>query len=226
QSSAFSRCYSKYKAKFHIVEKLKRRSSAVNRERIMTFRRHSNACLAAVATAALVTAWCGPASAQQKKALPVKADAIGGQVTGANGPEAGVWVIAETNDLPTKYAKIVVTNDNGQFVIPQLPSANYKIWVRGYGLVDSDKQDAAPGKNIDLKAKVAPNAAAAAEYYPGMYWYSMLKIPDTSEFPNKDKSANGVGPGMTSQAVWIDSIKNSCQSCHALGSQNIRSPHV
>ena len=178
----------------------------------MTFRRHSNACLTAVAIAALATAWCGPANAQQKKALSVKADAIGGQVTGPNGPEAGVWVIAETDDLPTKYAKIVVTNDNGQFVIPQLPAAKYKIWVRGYGLVDSEKQDAAPGKNIDLKARVAANAAAAAEYYPGMYWYSMLKIPDTSEFPNKDKSANGVGPGMASQAVWIDSLKNSCQS--------------
>ena len=154
----------------------------------MTFRRHSNACLAAVAVAALVTAWCGPANAQQKKALSsVKADAIGGQVTGPNGPEAGVWVIAETTDLPTKYAKIVVTNDNGQYLIPQLPSANYKIWVRGYGLVDSDKQDAKPGKNLDLKAKVAPTAAAAAEYYPGMYWYSMLKIPPASEFPGSHK---------------------------------------
>ncbi len=192
----------------------------------MTFRRHSSACLTGVAIAAFVMVLGGPASAQQKKAVPVKADAIGGQVTGANGPEAGVWVIAETDDLPTKYAKIVVTNDDGQFVIPQLPAAKYKIWVRGYGLVDSDKQDAAPGKNIDLKAKAAPNAAAAAEYYPGMYWYSMLKIPAESEFPNKDKSPNGVGPGMTSQAVWIDSVKNSCQSCHALGSQNIRSPHV
>src|ERR1700754_3601204 len=100
----------------------------------MTFRRHSNACLAAVATAALVTAWCGPASAQQKKAVPVKADAIGGQVTGANGPEAGVWVIAETTDLPTKYAKIVVTNDNVQLLIPPLPSAKYMIWARVYGL--------------------------------------------------------------------------------------------
>jgi hypothetical protein len=193
----------------------------------MNFRRHSNACLAAVAIAALATAWSGPAGAQQKKpALSVKADAIGGQVTGPNGPEAGVWVIAETTDLPTKYAKIVVTNDNGQFLIPQLPSANYKVWVRGYGLVDSDKQDAKPGKTIDLKAKPAPSAAAAAEYYPGMYWYSMLNIPAESEFPNKDKDPHGVGPGMTSQAVWIDSIKNSCQSCHALGSQNIRSPHV
>src|SRR6201996_7158788 len=192
----------------------------------MTFRRHSNACLTAVAIAALVTAWCGPANAQQKKALSVKADAIGGVVTGPNGPEAGVWVIAETTDLPTKYAKSVVTNDAGQFVIPQLPSAKYKIWVRGYGLVDSDKQDAKPGKTIDLKAKVAPNAAAAAEYYPGMYWYAMLKIPPASEFPGSDKSPTGMPASMTSQEVWIDSIKNSCQSCHALGSQNIRSPHV
>jgi hypothetical protein len=191
----------------------------------MTFRRHSSACLTGAAIAAFVMAWSGPASAQQK-ALSVKSDAIGGQVTGPNGPEAGVWVIAETTDLPTKYAKSVVTNDAGQFVIPQLPTAKYKIWVRGYGLVDSDKQDATPGKNIDLKAKVAPNAAAAAEYYPGMYWYSMLKIPPASEFPGSDKSPTGMPASMTSQDVWIDSIKNSCQSCHALGSQNIRSPHV
>src|ERR1700730_2348258 len=168
----------------------------------MTFRRHSNACLAAVAVAALVTAWCGPANAQQKKALPVKADAIGGQVTGPNGPEAGVWVIAETDDLPTKYAKIVVTNDNGQYLIPQLPSANYKIWVRGYGLVDSDKQDAKPGKNLDLKAKVAPTAAAAAEYYPGMYWYSMLKIPPASDFPGTGAKGNGIPEFIKSQPTW------------------------
>jgi hypothetical protein len=191
----------------------------------MTFRRHSNACLTGAAIAAFVMAWSGPASAQQK-ALSVKADAIGGKVTGPNGPEAGVWVIAETSDLPTKYAKMVVTNDAGQFVIPQLPSAKYKIWARGYGLVDSDKQDATPGKTVDLKAKPAPNAAAAAEYYPGMYWYSMLKIPPTSEFPGSDKSPTGMPASMDSQATWIDSVKNSCQSCHALGSDNIRHPHV
>ena len=190
----------------------------------MTFGRHSNAYLTGAAIAAFAMAWSGPASAQ--KALSVKPDAIGGKVTGANGPEAGVWVIAETTDLPTKYAKMVVTNDAGQFVIPQLPSAKYKIWVRGYGLVDSDKQDATPGKTIDLKAKPAPSAAAAAEYYPGMYWYAMLKIPPASEFPGSDKSPTGMPASMDSQATWVDSIKNSCQSCHALGSQNIRHPHV
>ena len=135
-------------------------------------------------------------------------------------------MIAETTDLPTKYAKSVVTNDDGQFVIPELPAANYKVWVRGYGLVNSDKQDVTPGKTIELKAKAAPTAAAAAEYYPGMYWYSMLKIPAASEFPGGDKNPNHIPAGMDSQAIWIDSIKNSCQSCHALGSKNIRSPHV
>src|SRR5579871_2223450 len=192
----------------------------------MIFRRHSSTPLAAVAVAALALAWSNPASAQQKPELKVGPDAIGGQVTGPNGPEAGVWVIAETTDLPTKYAKMVVTNDSGQFVIPQLPNAKYKIWARGYGLVDSDKQDATPGNTVDLKAKPAPNAAAAAEYYPGMYWYSMLKIPPTSEFPGSDKSPTGMPASMDSQATWIDSVKNSCQSCHALGSENIRSPHV
>ena len=107
---------------------------------------------------------------------------IGGVVTGQSGPEAGVWVIAETTDLPTKFAKVVVTDDQGRYVIPDLPKANYSVWVRGYGLVDSDKVQAQPGKNLNLTAKTAPNPKAAAEYYPGMYWYSMLKIPAASEF--------------------------------------------
>src|ERR1700740_2994153 len=101
----------------------------------------------------------------------IDADDIGGVVTGANGPEAGVWVIAETKDLPTRYIKIVTTDDRGRDGIPDPPRANYDVWVRGYGLVDSPKQKVAPGKNIDLKAVPAPNRAAAAEYYPAQYWF-------------------------------------------------------
>ena len=72
---------------------------------------------------------------------------IGGVVSGPNGPEAGVWVIAETTDLPTKFAKIVVTDDQGRYVLPDLPKANYNVWVRGYGLVDSPKVQTAPGQD-------------------------------------------------------------------------------
>src|SRR5258705_5290798 len=81
-------------------------------------------------TAALLTAL----SVHAQKVGPAD---IGGTVSGSKGPEAGVWVIAETTDLPTKFAKVVVTDDNGRFLIPQLPKANYQAWVRGYGLVDS-----------------------------------------------------------------------------------------
>src|SRR2546426_8017632 len=91
---------------------------------------------------------------------------LAGIVTSANGPEAGVWVIAETNDLPTKFAKIVVTDDRGRYLIPELPKANYSVWVRGYGLVDSPKVQAASGKILDLTAVTAPSAAAAAQHYP------------------------------------------------------------
>ena len=42
------------------------------------------------------------------------------------GPEAGVWVIAETTDLPTKFARIVVTDDRGRYVIPDLPKATLR----------------------------------------------------------------------------------------------------
>ena len=110
-------------------------------------------------------------------------DDIGGVVTSANGPEAAVWVIAETTDLDTKFVKIVVTDDQGRYLLPDLPTADFTIWVRGYGLVDSPKIEASPGRIVDLTATVAPNARAAAEYYPAGYWLSLLEPPDASEFP-------------------------------------------
>ena len=142
------------------------------------------------------------------------ANDLGGVVGSANGPEAGVWVIAETGDLPTKFTKIVVTDERGRYLIPELPKANYRVWVRGYGLVDSPKVRAAPGKVLDLTAVLAPSAAAAAEYYPPIYWYSMLKVPAKSEFP--------AGPVKT-QPEWVNQIKTSgCMSCHALGTKGTR----
>ena len=115
-----------------------------------------------------------PMSAQQAGgAIPVDNDDLGGTVTGPKGPEAGVWVIAETSDLPTKFVKIVVTDDRGRYLIPDLPKASYNVWVRGYGLVDSPKTQAMPGKILNLTAVSAPNPRAAASYYPDGYWLSL-----------------------------------------------------
>jgi hypothetical protein len=76
-------------------------------------------------------------NSQPSASVSIDQDDIGGVVTSAKGPEAGVWVIAETKDLPTRFAKMVVTDERGRYVIPDLPKANFDIWVRGYGLVDS-----------------------------------------------------------------------------------------
>ena len=161
-------------------------------------------------------------SAQASAAVSIGAHDIGGTVLSAKGPEAGVWVIAETTDLPTRYAKMVVTDEQGQFVIPELPGANYKVWTRGYGLVDSPKTSARPGKQIALKAVLAPSEKEAAQYYPGVYWYAMLDIPKASEFPGTGDKGNGINTRMKNQSVWIDTVKNGCQSCHALGSRGVR----
>lgn len=128
---------------------------------------------------------------------------IGGTVVGGHGPEAGVWVIAETTDLPTRYAKVVSTDDQGRFVIPELPRANYKVWVRGYGLVDSGRVSATPGKLRDLKAVAAPSEKEVAQYYPGVYWYSMLELPKAGDFPGTGDKGNGINTRMRDQAVWI-----------------------
>src|SRR6202795_1976618 len=129
---------------------------------------------------------------------------IGGVVAGPKGPEAGVWVIAETTDLPTKYAKVVVTDDKGRYLIPGLPKANYSVWARGYGLVDSPKVQTEPGKMVDLKPSVAPDAAAAAQYYQANYWYSLLEIPKKEDFPGTGDPGNGISPKIKNQGQWLD----------------------
>jgi hypothetical protein len=158
-----------------------------------------------------------PASAQQP-AVDVGAADIGGTVTGPNGPEAGVWVIAETSDLPTKFARIVVTDDQGRYLVPDLPKAHYKVWVRGYGLVDSPKVDGDPGKPLNLTAVKAPNEAAAAKYYPAIYWYAMMKIPAADQFGGK----SDIPPKLT-QVDWLKQMKNiGCIGCHELGQESTR----
>jgi len=173
-------------------------------------------------TAASIALLAAPVAAQQSNVITIAAGDLGGVITGPKGPEAGVWVIAETADLATKFAKIVVSDDQGRYLIPDLPKANYRVWVRGYGLVDSAKVESAPGNRVDLTAAPAPSEAAAAEYYPGMYWYSLLKIPDKSQFPGTGDQGNGIAEVMKNQHYWIDTLKNSCQSCHALGSKGVR----
>jgi hypothetical protein len=153
-------------------------------------------------------------------AIKITIDAMGGIVAGPKGPEAGVWVIAETVDLPTKFVKMVVTDDLGRYLIPELPKGKYKVWVRGYGLVDSPKVDAEPGKIINLTAVTAPNDAAAAEYYPALYWFSMLSVPDKNLFPGTGPQGNGMPISFKSQGQWLELVKtDGCFTCHQLGSQ-------
>ena len=168
----------------------------------------------ALATGALATSQVPSAVS----GVAIDPDDIGGVVTGPAGPEAGVWVIAETRDLAVRYIKTVVTDDRGRFVVPDLPAATYTVWARGYGLVDSDKANATPGQRLAITAKVAPSAAAAAHYYPAIYWYAMLDIPSADQF-----GGASVIPARVSQRQWISAMKNTgCVGCHQLGQLSTR----
>jgi hypothetical protein len=120
---------------------------------------------AAIAAGVLLLA-IAPGRGQQSTAEAIRiADGdVGGTVTGANGPEAGVWVIAETTQLPTLFRRIAVTDDQGRYLVPDLPPADYSVWVRGYGLIDSPKMRAKPGQRLDLAVAPAPSEADAAHY--------------------------------------------------------------
>ena len=173
---------------------------------------------------ALTSAAPRPASAQQPSVTdPVKDNQIRGTVASANGPEAGIWVIAETTDLPTRYSKIVVTDDRGRYLIPDLPKATYTLWTRGYGLVDGPKLRSAPGKAVDLTATVAPDARQAAQYYPAIYWYAMLAVPPASDFPGTGAKGNLMPETLKSQGQWLDIVKtDGCYTCHQLGEASTR----
>ncbi|HIM50570.1 MAG TPA: carboxypeptidase regulatory-like domain-containing protein, partial [Acidobacteria bacterium] len=164
-----------------------------------------------------------PGVGARQAVVQIDGDDIGGVVTGPTGPEAGVWVIAETTDLPTRFNRTVVTDDEGRYVVPDLPAATYDVWVRGYGLVDSPKQQVSPGTRLDLRAVVAPDARAAAQYYPAGYWYSLLEVPGPDEFPGTGPEGNGISPDVPSQAAWLRGLKSGgCTACHALGNKATR----
>jgi hypothetical protein len=178
------------------------------------------------AAAILITGGIAAMSAARpfRQGIPIDADDIGGVVTGPGGPEAGVWVIAETRDLPTKFVKIVVTDDRGRYLLPDLPHpASYSLWVRGYGLVDGPKVRANPGRRHNLTAVPAPNPRAAAEYFPAAYWLSLLKVPEKSEFPGTGPEGNGIPATLRSQAEFLRLLKSgNCTACHQLGTKATR----
>lgn len=179
--------------------------------------------LAATGVVALFVFSLTTISARQPAAIAVDGDDIGGVVRSSKGAEAGVWVIAETKDLPTPFVKIVVTDDQGRYLLPDLPKANYSVFVRGYGLVDSNRVAATPGKALNLTAVIAPNDHAAAQYYPAGHWLSLLRIPEAGEFPGTGPQGNGINPNVKSQAEWVRMIKSGgCTACHQLGSKGTR----
>ncbi|RLA36860.1 MAG: carboxypeptidase regulatory-like domain-containing protein, partial [Gammaproteobacteria bacterium] len=171
--------------------------------------------LAVITGFMLVTvAGCQPGDpGTQANLIATDADDIAGVVRSSAGAEAGVWVIAETEDLGTRFARIVVTDEQGRYLVPDLPAANYQLWVRGYGLQDSAKVAAMPGENIDLTAIVATDAATAAQVYPAAYWYAMLGLPTEEEVAE-------IPGGLNNYLTWTKNM--GCVGCHQLGQLSTR----
>jgi len=166
-----------------------------------------------------------PSSAllQSQRNVPAPTGIIQGVVQSEKGPESGVWVIAETKDLLTNFIKIVVTDDQGKFLVPDLPAANYKVWVRGYGLVDSTPITMKPATNsITLKTTTAKTPQEAAKVYPGDSWLSLMEPPPTSLFPGTGNQGNGLNANMKTQNQWLNQLKSGCNFCHQLGNQLTR----
>ena len=148
-----------------------------------------------------------------QQSVPTDPLSIGGVVLNAGQtPEAGVWVIAETDSLPTHFRRIVVTDDQGRFLVPDLPKGAYEVWVRGYGLRDSKPVKAARGERVTLQVTKARTPQEAARIYPTNYWFSLLEAPPKAELPAI----------FASQEEWLNAAKISCTGCHQMGAKLTR----
>jgi hypothetical protein len=180
--------------------------------------------LACLITTSAFLAVTGNALAASKAAGPLNVGphSIGGTVTGPTGPEAGVWVIAETSDLGNHLVKVVVTDDQGRFMVPDLPDAKYKLWSRGYGVLDSKPIEATPGKVLNLAVSATQSPVELAQVYPASYWFSLMQVPAANEFPGTGPTGNGISPAFKLQEHWIAHMVENCQFCHQLGTYRTR----
>ena len=190
----------------------------------MQSRRMFGAGAAAAAVAAFLGLAMARTSAQQPAGtVAVDADDLGGVVTGPKGPEAGVWVIAETTDLPTKFVRIVVTDDRGRYLVPDLPKASYSVWVRGYGLVDSAKVTSRARQGAEPDRGRRARRASRGAVLPG--GLLVLAAPGSGQerVPRHRAERERHLSGLKSQGEWIRPDKSgACLSCHQLGSKGTR----
>ncbi len=149
---------------------------------------------------------------QAAQNVPIDASSISGVVLNGGKPEAGVWVLAETKSLPTLFRRIVVTDDQGRFLVPDLPQADYEVWVRGYGLRDSERVKAALGQRLELTAVSAANSQEAAKLYPSNYWFSLYEPPAKEKLP----------PIFKSREEWLGEMRVNCILCHQIGNAATR----
>src|ERR1700730_9721682 len=119
--------------------------------------------------------------------LKVDKSSIGGTVVNSNGgnAEAGVWVIAETKSLSVPFRKIVVTDDQGRFLVPDLPDGAYELWVRGYGLKDSARVKGERGVTLNISVADAKDPQEAAKIYPANSWTALVQPPAQSDLPSQ-----------------------------------------
>ena len=169
--------------------------------------------------AAWLTAYPVQLGSQQDAGIPIDNDDIGGVVTSAKGPEAGVWVIAETNDLPTRFARMVVTDDQGRYVIPESAQSQLRhlgARLRIGGFTESEKRS---------RQASQPQSGGGAKRSRGSAILSgNLLVFHARRFLKPDEfGGKGEIPAKLTQTEWLNTMKNNgCIGCHQLGQLSTR----
>ena len=118
-------------------------------------------------------------------------DDMAGVVSGPRGPEAGVWVIAETTDLATKFVRIVVTDDQGRYLDARLAEGDLqRVGARLRPRRFAEGRRRRRARRSTSTAVAAPNARAAAAVLSRRATGSRCsRCRDKSEFPGTGRAA-------------------------------------
>ena len=165
---------------------------------------------------ALLYQWARPLLAADADA---PARGIAGIVKDEAGhPLAGAWVTGVNATTSSHPRKTVVTDENGRYVIPDLPGPNpYQVRARVYGYADRWIKNVSAGTvvNIEYQAQDRLGSKETAAQYPAQYWLSLVDVPSES----KVKAA-----GFEDQRHWMGQFNMVCQLCHQLGTAATRRP--
>ena len=106
-------------------------------------------------------------------------------------------------------SRIVVTDDRGRYLVPDLPKATYDVWVRGYGLVDSPHVRTGVGRHAQPDRGGGAGCACRRSVLSGGLLVLAAARPGEARVPRDRRQRHRAGheePGRLAQKLEVGRV--------------------